>query len=91
MDSTTAKEVMFYLKQIANKGITVISVIHQPRYEIVQLCDSLLLLAKGGKTVYMGTVSNAVKYFADIGYACPPFANPIDYFIDVIGQKIDKK
>jgi ABC-type multidrug transport system ATPase subunit len=91
LDSSTAKEVMHYLKQIANKGITVISVVHQPRYEIVQLCDSLLLLAKGGKTVYMGTVPDALMYFSKLGYQCPPFTNPIDYFIDVIGQKIQSE
>jgi ATP-binding cassette subfamily G (WHITE) protein 2 (SNQ2) len=51
LDSSSAKNVMGFLKKIANRGITVICVIHQPRYEIAELSDKLLLLGKGGKTV----------------------------------------
>ena len=36
------------LKRIANSGITVVTVIHQPRYEIFEMFDDLLLLGEGG-------------------------------------------
>jgi hypothetical protein len=38
-------------------GMTVITVIHQPRYSIFKLFDEVLLLGVGGKTVYQGPSS----------------------------------
>ncbi len=55
LDSTAALEVCAVLKDIAAvTGITVAMVIHQPRVEIWESLDDLLLLAPGGKTVYLG-------------------------------------
>lgn len=53
--------------------------IHQPNSDIFQLFDQLILLAKG-HLVYFGPAQNAVEYFQKIGYPCPPFTNPADYF-----------
>ena len=55
--------------------------IHQPSAELFQEFDRLLLLQKGGKTVYFGDIgTNAttlIDYFQRSGgYACPPDANP---------------
>ena len=55
LDSTSAKIVMSALKDLANLGMTVIAVIHQPRFSIFALFDQLLLLGKGGATVYNGS------------------------------------
>lgn len=41
--------------------------------------DNLILLAKGG-IVYWGPAKDAVKYFAKLGYQCPEYTNPPDYF-----------
>lgn len=41
------------LKLLTSMGLTVVSVIHQPRYEIFQMFDEVLLLGKGGRTVYL--------------------------------------
>ena len=50
--------------------------------------DTLLLLAKGGKTVYFGDIgSNAgtiKEYFGRHGMPCPPGANPAEHMIDVV-------
>src|SRR4051794_40032604 len=73
LDSSTAKEIMFFLRKIANRGINVIAIVHQPRYEILNLCDQLLLLAKGGRTVYMGQVK--VQNWAGF-LGCPHPARP---------------
>lgn len=40
--------------------------IHQPRYSIYRLFDTLTLLV-GGKMVYHGPAPNALDYFTDIG------------------------
>ena len=62
---------------------TVICSIHQPRADIFQMFDSVLLLSKGGYTVYCGPTSGLNPYFASLGFACPVNSNPADYFLDI--------
>lgn len=42
------------LTRVAQTGMTVTAVIHQPSYETFCLFDDLVLLAKGGLTAYYG-------------------------------------
>ena len=63
--------------------VTVVAVLHQPRYEILRLCDDITLLATGGRTVYSGTVRQALEYFSALGYACPSYVNPADFLLDL--------
>lgn len=51
---------------MASHGRTIIMSIHQPRYSIYRLFDTLTLLV-GGKMVYHGPAPNALDYFANIG------------------------
>uniref|UniRef100_A0A673Z8W4 Broad substrate specificity ATP-binding cassette transporter ABCG2 n=1 Tax=Salmo trutta TaxID=8032 RepID=A0A673Z8W4_SALTR len=83
LDASTANSVLLLLKRMANQGRTIIMSIHQPRYSIYRLFDSLTLLVSG-KQVYHGPAQNALDYFADIGYACEAHNNPADFFLDVI-------
>ncbi|KAL6955947.1 ABC transporter G member 28 [Sarracenia purpurea var. burkii] len=46
--------------------------------------DDLILLAKGGHTVYHGPVKEVEEYFAGIGINVPERVNPPDHFIDVL-------
>ena len=57
--------------------------------------DTLLLLARGGKTVYFGDIgdnANTIKeYFGRYGMPCPPNANPAEHMIDVVsGNKSNR-
>uniref|UniRef100_A0A8C7KR44 Broad substrate specificity ATP-binding cassette transporter ABCG2 n=1 Tax=Oncorhynchus kisutch TaxID=8019 RepID=A0A8C7KR44_ONCKI len=83
LDASTANSVLLLLKRMANQGRTIIMSIHQPRYSIYRLFDSLTLLVSG-KQVYHGPAQNALDYFSDIGYACEAHNNPADFFLDVI-------
>ncbi|CAB1327291.1 unnamed protein product [Coregonus sp. 'balchen'] len=83
LDASTANSVLLLLKRMANHGRTIIMSIHQPRYSIYRLFDSLTLLVSG-KQVYHGPAQNALDYFANIGYACEAHNNPADFFLDVI-------
>ena len=56
---------------MASNGRTIIMSIHQPRYSIYRLFDTLTLLVSG-KMVYHGPAQNALDYFANIG----------DYFVE---------
>ncbi|KAM6909232.1 broad substrate specificity ATP-binding cassette transporter ABCG2 [Xenentodon cancila] len=83
LDASTANSVLLLLKRMANNGRTIILSIHQPRYSIYRLFDSLTLLVNG-KQVYHGPAQRALAYFSDIGYTCEPHNNPADFFLDVI-------
>ncbi|XP_029949983.1 broad substrate specificity ATP-binding cassette transporter ABCG2d [Salarias fasciatus] len=83
LDASTANSVLLLLKRMANHGRTIIMSIHQPRYSIYRLFDTLSLLV-GGRMVYHGPAPNALDYFANIGYPCEPHNNPADFFLDVI-------
>lgn len=50
LDAFTAQNVMNTLKEIATSGRTVIVSVHQPRSDIWNLFDNVLLLVKGGHT-----------------------------------------
>ncbi|XP_004640707.1 ATP-binding cassette sub-family G member 2-like [Octodon degus] len=83
LDSSTAHAVLLLLKRISRQGCTIIFSIHQPRYSIFQLFDSLTLLASG-KLVFHGPAQEAVQYFASVGYHNEPYRNPAEFFLDII-------
>lgn len=89
MDSTAALEICQVLKDLARvSSLTVAMVIHQPRVEIWNQLDELLLLAPGGLTVYQGPQKLAVDYFAsrfDVHMA--PHENPADALMDRIAEQ----
>ncbi|OQS07172.1 ATP-binding Cassette (ABC) Superfamily [Thraustotheca clavata] len=80
LDSFMAESVVSQLQKLAREGRTVIATIHQPSSEVFALFDKLVLLS-GGETIYNGLASDAVKYFDGLGYECPTYSNPIDYFM----------
>ena len=85
LDSYQAQNVMGILARLARDGRTVISVIHQPRSSIFNMCDRLLLLAEG-REAYFGSASAAVQYFGNspLQMHCPALFNPADFFLDLL-------
>ncbi|NWI22502.1 ABCG2 protein, partial [Sula dactylatra] len=83
LDASTANAVLLLLKRMAKQGKTIIFSIHQPRYSIFRLFDSLTLLA-AGRVLYHGPAQHAIEYFQSIGYECEPYNNPADFFLDII-------
>lgn len=59
------------------------TIIHQPRHEIFDALDSILLLG-AGQTIYSGPQNEAEAYFEQCGFALPPSANPADTIMDII-------
>ena len=45
----------------------------------------VLFLAPGGRTVFLGSVSEAENYFEMLGFQIPEKVNPADFYMDVIG------
>ncbi|XP_028413905.1 ABC transporter G family member 24-like [Dendronephthya gigantea] len=92
LDSTSSLSVLKSLRAVAEHGkLTVLCVIHQPRFEIFEMFHNILLLGKGGKTVYQGTVPGAADYFSSLGFKTPANVNPADFYMDVIGGSVNEK
>jgi ABC-type multidrug transport system ATPase subunit/ABC-type multidrug transport system permease subunit len=85
LDAKTALNIMETIDKLAKSGRAVVLTIHQPRSDIYQMFDRLLLLSRG-KTAYFGKAHEATRYFADIGYVCPKEYNPADYIIDLVAE-----
>ena len=74
--SRAASIVMRSLRRIADSGIAVVATIHQPSVAIFNSFDSLLLLKRGGETVFFGDLGkesyNLIEYLESY-----PSTNPI--------------
>ncbi|KAF5975090.1 ABC transporter CDR4 [Fusarium coicis] len=90
LDSQTAWAIVSLLKKLADHGLAILCTIHQPSGMIFQQFDRLLLLAKGGRTVYFGDIGeNATSltgYFErHDAVRCRPGENPAEWMLHVIG------
>ncbi|KAL0037315.1 hypothetical protein WJX79_001603 [Trebouxia sp. C0005] len=88
LDATAATDILTALKRMADLGMTIVTVVHQPRYGIFVLFDEVLLLGKAGRTVFQGPSTAALPYFNSLGFELPPNENPADFCLDVISGSI---
>ncbi|XP_062427891.1 ATP-binding cassette sub-family G member 8, partial [Rhea pennata] len=88
LDSFTAHNLVITLSRLARGNRLVLLSVHQPRSDIFQLFDLVLLLTSG-VTVYSGTARGMVQYFTELGYPCPKYSNPADFYVDL--TSIDKQ
>ena len=85
LDAFQALAVMECIKNLADHGRLVVTVVHQPRSSIFQLFDQLLLLSDGND-VFFGDAKDGLKYFANAGYPCKLRFNPADHFLDILSR-----
>ncbi|ETM36815.1 hypothetical protein L914_16563 [Phytophthora nicotianae] len=99
LDARAAKALMDGVRKVADTGRTVICTIHQPSTEVFLLFDTLLLLQRGGETVYFGELGRngetLVNYFQGLGLPrnapiFKPGDNPATWMLDVIGAGVEK-
>ena len=83
LDATSASSVMSILKAVSRLGITVVTIIHQPRHEIFEALDNILLLG-AGRVIYSGKETEVQAYFEDSGFSFPEARNPADTIMDII-------
>lgn len=97
LDSRAALVVIRAVSNISATGRSVICTIHQPSYALFSSFDSLLLLKKGGRTVYFGPLGHGCSTLIDhmtttgesLGYELPPLdvgANPAAWMLDICEQ-----
>ncbi|KAJ3337512.1 hypothetical protein HDU93_001005 [Gonapodya sp. JEL0774] len=87
LDATAALQVANILKAISQLGLTVVAVIHQPRKEIFEVFEDLLLIGPGGRTAYHGETNEVQSYFGKMGFKFDPYSNPADILMDVLSGK----
>ncbi|KAJ5542108.1 CDR ABC transporter [Penicillium sp. DV-2018c] len=93
LDGQSAYNTVRFLRKLADVGQAVLVTIHQPSAQLFAQFDTLLLLAKGGKTVYFGDIgdnaASVKQYFAQYGAHCPTEANAAEFMIDVVTGGIE--
>ena len=92
ISSSSAMTVARVMQSIADSGTSVICTIHQPSKEVFTMFDRLLLLKRGGKTVYFGGIgengATLRSYFESHGArSMRETENPADWMLEVIDSK----
>ncbi|KFA65077.1 hypothetical protein S40285_03104 [Stachybotrys chlorohalonatus IBT 40285] len=94
LDGQSAYNTVRFLRKLAGVGQAVLVTIHQPSAQLFAQFDTLLLLAKGGHTVYFGDIGEQAKtvkeYFGRYGAPCPEEANPAEHMIDVVSGPLSQ-
>ena len=85
LDSTTALDVMKNLAELKARGITIISTIHAPSKEILDLFDKVLILVDG-KLAYDGSPIQLNNRLEELEFETPAHLEPIEYFMKVIDK-----
>ncbi|KAL4802779.1 ABC-2 type transporter-domain-containing protein [Aspergillus unguis] len=91
LDSQSSWTICSLLRKLADNGQAVLATIHQPSALLFQMFDRLLLLAKGGRTVYFGDIgdqcSTLLEYFESSGARkCESLENPAEYMIELVNS-----
>ncbi|VEU38252.1 unnamed protein product [Pseudo-nitzschia multistriata] len=90
LDASSALLVMKSLNHLVERdGVTVVSVIHQPRKFIYDLFDSLILLGVGGEIMYHGPTEGAEPYFDRLNYKLPKGESVSDWLIDISSGRLE--
>lgn len=71
------------LKALSRLGMTIVTIIHQPRQEIFESLDSLVLLG-AGRLIYLGPQVGVKPHFEHLGFEFPERGNPSDVMGDII-------
>jgi len=90
LDSQSSWAIINLLRRLAEAGQSILCTIHQPSATLFESFDRLLLLKKGGQTVYFGDIGpnskTLLSYFERNGARhCESFENPAEYILEAIG------
>ncbi|KAF1334207.1 Atp-binding protein, partial [Globisporangium splendens] len=94
LDARSAKLIMEGVRKVANSGRTVVCTIHQPSSEVFFLFDQLLLLKRGGETVFFGELGEGCHTLVDYFEAIPGVTplpvgyNPATWMLECIGAGV---
>ncbi|KAF8984530.1 hypothetical protein BGZ46_007790 [Entomortierella lignicola] len=92
LDAQASYNIMRFMRKLTDQGQAILCTIHQPSSQLFAFFDNLLLLAKGGRTVFFGDLgpdsSKLLNYFEKHGAPrCPRTGNPAEYILDVVNTR----
>nr|QER78515.1 ATP-binding cassette transporter [Diaphorina citri] len=67
---------------------TIICAIHQPSSEILDIFDSIVIMAES-RTAFIGNAKETIQFLKTQGYECPMNYNPADFFIKILAVTPD--
>ncbi|KAI9900489.1 hypothetical protein N3K66_004751 [Trichothecium roseum] len=89
LDSQSAFNIVRFLKKLAAAGQAILCTIHQPNAALFENFDRLLLLERGGRTVYFGDIGKDARvlraYLKSHGAEAAPTDNVAEYMLEAIG------
>ncbi|KAJ3076805.1 hypothetical protein HDU98_000105 [Podochytrium sp. JEL0797] len=90
LDAQAASNIVKLLRTLTLEGYALVVTIHQPSAMLFSEFDRLLLLGRGGKTIYFGELGHdcetLLNYFEKTGAPkCEPRDNPAEYILESIG------
>ncbi|ETW86786.1 ABC transporter [Heterobasidion irregulare TC 32-1] len=92
LDAQSAWNLVRFLRKLADNGQAILCTIHQPSALLFESFDRLLLLARGGNTIYFGDIGEDAHimrdYFARNGAECPHNVNPAEFMLEAIGAGV---
>ncbi|KAL3657564.1 hypothetical protein V7S43_017531 [Phytophthora oleae] len=88
LDSSSAHNVMKYILKLCGEGKNVLCTIHQPSSLVYDMFTNVIVLSRG-QTVYCGSRSNMIPHFASIGFNCPKYMNPAEYFVNLVNTDFE--
>ena len=91
LDSASSISLFNALHTLASLGHNVVATIHQPRQEIIDLLDSLILLAPGGRMVFCGPANQLAEHFNHRGYVVKFGSNVADFVMDILAGFVAKE
>ncbi|KAG8423997.1 ATP-binding cassette transporter snq2 [Metarhizium acridum] len=89
LDSQSAFNIVRFLKKLAAAGQAILCTIHQPNAALFENFDRLLLLQRGGRTVYFGDIGQDAcilrAYLRRHGAEAAPTDNVAEFMLEAIG------
>ncbi|KAG6962634.1 hypothetical protein JG687_00007045 [Phytophthora cactorum] len=82
LDSASTYNVVKLISRLSTEGRTVVCTIHQPSSLVYEIFTNVVILT-AGQTVYFGPRTKILSHFSSLGYNCPQYQDPVEYFIDL--------
>ncbi|GAB4821556.1 hypothetical protein N2152v2_008602 [Parachlorella kessleri] len=87
LDSTTARNLLQLLRDLASSGRSIVTTIHQPSSRLYQQLDKVMLLSQG-HAIYYGQGAAAAEWFGQLGVQLPYGVNVADFLLDIASGEI---
>ncbi|CAH0516261.1 unnamed protein product [Peronospora belbahrii] len=88
LDSSSAHNVMKYILKLCGEGKNVVCTIHQPSSLVYDMFTNVIVLSQG-QTVYCGSRAKVITHFTSVGFNCPLYMNPAEYYVNLVNTDFE--